>query len=58
MKEISLFIKETNNIPREGINKVQNNLYRSFIKTRNAYINKELSENQLKLLNEYNLVFG
>lgn len=55
LHEISTFIKENGHYPKAGSDKIQSNLYQSLARTRRAYINNELSERQLKLLNELHI---
>jgi superfamily II DNA or RNA helicase len=49
---IADFIIKNGNYPKAGKDKVQSNLYQSLARTKRANINNELSESQLKLLNE------
>jgi superfamily II DNA or RNA helicase len=54
-KEIADFIKENGYYPKVGKDKEQSNLYQSLARTKRAFKNNELSEKQLKLLNELNI---
>ena len=51
-REIAIFIKENGSYPKAGKDKSQSKLYQSLARTRRAYLNNELSERQLDLLNE------
>ncbi len=53
--EIADFIKQNGFYPKAGKDKSQSNLYQSLARTKRAYVNNELSEKQLELLNELNI---
>ena len=55
IREIAEFIVNNGNYPKAGKDKSQSNLYQSLARTKRAYINNELSEKQLELLNELNI---
>lgn len=55
LREVAKFIEENGHYPKAVKNKVQSNLYQSLAKTKRAYVNNELSEKQLELLNELNI---
>ena len=54
-QEIADFIKQNGAYPKAGKDKSQRNLYQSLARTKRAYVNNELSEKQLELLNELNI---
>jgi superfamily II DNA or RNA helicase len=54
-REIADFIKQNGVYPKAGKDKAQSNLYQSLARTKKAYVNNELSERQLELLNELNI---
>jgi superfamily II DNA or RNA helicase len=54
-REIADFIKQNGFYPKAGKDKSQSNLYQSLARTKRAYVNNELSERQLELLNELNI---
>jgi superfamily II DNA or RNA helicase len=54
-REIADFIKQNGIYPKAGKDKAQSNLYQSLARTKRAYVNNELSERQLELLNELNI---
>lgn len=55
LHEISTFIKVNGHYPKARKDKFQSNLYQSLARTKRAYSNNELSERQLKLLDELNI---
>jgi superfamily II DNA or RNA helicase len=52
VREISDFINENGHYPKVGKDKKQSNLYQSLSRTKRAFRNNELSEQQIELLNE------
>lgn len=54
-REIADFIKQNGFYPKAGKDKSQSNLYQSLARTKRAYVNNELSERQLELLNDLNI---
>jgi superfamily II DNA or RNA helicase len=54
-REIADFIKQNGAYPKAGKDKTQSNLYQSLARTKRAYVNNQLSERQLELLNELNI---
>jgi superfamily II DNA or RNA helicase len=55
IKEIALFKENQGYYPKAGKDKEQENLYQSLARTKRAYQNKELSSEQIQLLNELNI---
>lgn len=53
--EIADFINSKGHYPKSGKDKAQSNLYHSLARTKRAYLNNELSERQLELLNQLNI---
>lgn len=54
-REIAEFIFEKGHYPKAGKDKTQSNLYQSLARTKRAFKNNELSEEQIELLNELNI---
>lgn len=54
-REIAEFISEKGHYPKAGKDKKQNNLYQSLSRTKRAFQNNELSEEQIELLNVLNI---
>ena len=54
-RDIAEFISEKGHYPKAGKDNTQSNLYQSLARTKRAFNNNELSEEQLKLLNELNI---
>lgn len=54
-REIAEFVSEKGHYPKAGKDKTQSNLYQSLARTKRAYKNNELSEQQIELLNELNI---
>lgn len=52
IRKIADFIKVNGYYPKAGTDKTQSNLYLSLARTKRAFINNELSERQLELLND------
>ncbi len=55
IRKIAEFVTINGSYPKAGKDKAQNNLYQSLARTKRAYLNKELTEKQLKFLNELNI---
>jgi len=58
LREVAKFIEEKGHYPKAGRGKSESNLYQSLARTKRAYLNNELSERQLELLNELNINFN
>lgn len=54
-REIADFISEKGHYPKAGKDKTQSNLYQSLARTKRAFKNNELSEEQIELLNQLNI---